>query len=202
MAHKQNVKRIVDLLASAFGLLLLCPLFAVIAVCIKLDSEGPIFFRQERIGRGLRKFVIYKFRTMVADAPSKGGQLTAFGDSRITRVGQVLRKSKLDELPQLFNVLRGDMSLVGPRPEVPKYVDLFRGEYQEILTVPPGMTDLASLKYHDESTTLRLAADPEHEYVTRLLPDKIALGREYLRRSSFCFDMSLIVKTLMKVFIR
>jgi lipopolysaccharide/colanic/teichoic acid biosynthesis glycosyltransferase len=138
----------------------------------------------------------------VADAPSKGGQLTAFGDSRITRVGQVLRKSKLDELPQLFNVLRGDMSLVGPRPEVPKYVDLFRGEYQEILTVPPGMTDLASLKYHDESTTLRLAADPEHEYVTRLLPDKIALGREYLRRSSFCFDMSLIVKTLMKVFIR
>ena len=146
--------------------------------------------------------MIYKFRTMVEDAPLIGGQITAGEDSRITGFGRILRKTKIDELPQLVNVFRGEMSLVGPRPEVPKYVDLFQTEYQEILRVQPGITDLASLKYRDESAILQRAEDPEHEYVTRLLPDKIALAKEYVRRSSFCFDMSLIFKTLVKVFVR
>jgi lipopolysaccharide/colanic/teichoic acid biosynthesis glycosyltransferase len=193
-------KRSLDLLVATIGLLLLWPLFAGIALLIKLDSKGPVFFRQERIGQGLRKFMILKFRTMVDDAALKGRQITTSGDSRITRVGHVLRKTKMDELPQLINVLRGEMSLVGPRPEVPRYVELFRSEYQEILRVQPGITDLASLKYRSESEILDLAADPEHEYVTRLLPDKIALAKEYVRRSSFCFDMSLIFRTVLRVF--
>jgi len=195
-------KRSLDLFVSCPGLLLLLPLFGVIGALIKLDSRGPVFFRQERIGQGLRQFTIYKFRTMSADAPLKGGLLTVPEDLRITRLGRILRKSKLDELPQLFNVLRGDMSLVGPRPEVSRYVELFRHEYQEILRVRPGMTDLASLKYREESDFLRLAIDPEHEYVTRILPDKIALAREYIRRSSFLFDTSLIFKTVLRVFVR
>jgi lipopolysaccharide/colanic/teichoic acid biosynthesis glycosyltransferase len=195
-------KRSLDLFVSCLGLLLLSPLFAAISGLIKLDSRGPVLFRQERIGQGLRRFVIYKFRTMTEDAPLRGGQLTASGDSRITRLGRILRKTKIDEFPQLFNVLRGDMSLVGPRPEVPRYVELFRREYQEILRVRPGITDLASLKYREESEILQRAVDPEHEYVTRILPDKIALAREYVRRSSFCFDTSLILKTLLRVVVR
>jgi len=195
-------KRSLDLFVSFPALLLLSPLFVVIGALIKLDSRGPVFFRQERIGQGLRQFTIYKFRTMSADAPLKGGLLTVPEDMRITRLGRILRKSKLDELPQLFNVLRGDMSVVGPRPEVSRYVELFRHEYQEILRGRPGMTDLASLKYRDESDFLRLAVDPEHEYVTRILPDKIALAREYAQRSSFLFDTSLIFKTLLRVFVR
>jgi lipopolysaccharide/colanic/teichoic acid biosynthesis glycosyltransferase len=195
-------KRSVDVVASSVGLLLLSPLFAVTALLIKLDSKGPVFFRQERIGYGLRTFVIYKFRTMVVDASLKGGLLTSGGDSRITRIGRVLRKSKIDELPQLINVLRGEMSLVGPRPEVARYVELYRREYEEILQVQPGITDLASLKYRNESALLELAADPEREYVTRVLPDKIALAREYVRRSSFLFDMSLIFRTLLKIVVR
>jgi lipopolysaccharide/colanic/teichoic acid biosynthesis glycosyltransferase len=183
-------------------LVLLAPLFALIGLLIKLDSTGPVFFCQERIGLGLKKFVIYKFRTMVADASVRGGLLTAPEDSRITRLGKILRKTKIDELPQLINVFRGEMSFVGPRPEVAKYVDLFRRDYGEILQVQPGITDLASLKYRDEAAILRLASDPEREYLTRVLPDKIALGKEYVRRSSFCFDMSLIFKTLVKVFTR
>jgi len=195
-------KRSLDLFVSCPALLLLLPVLGAIAALIKLDSRGPVFFRQERIGQGLRPFTIYKFRTMSADAPLKGGLLTVPEDLRITRLGRILRKFKLDELPQLFNVLRGDMSLVGPRPEVSRYVELFRHEYQEILRVRPGMTDLASLKYREESDFLRLAIDPEHEYVTRILPDKIALAREYVRRSSLSFDTSLIFKTLLRVFVR
>jgi lipopolysaccharide/colanic/teichoic acid biosynthesis glycosyltransferase len=195
-------KRSLDLGLASAGLLALSPVFAVIAVLIKLDSRGPVFFRQVRIGQRSRQFAIYKFRTMVEDAPLKGAQLTAAGDSRITRVGRILRNTKLDELPQLINVLRGEMSLVGPRPEVPRYVDLFRVEYQEILQVQPGITDLASLKYRSESEILGSAADPEREYVTRVLPDKIALAKEYVRHSSFWFDVSLLFKTFMKVFVR
>ena len=195
-------KRSLDLGLASAGLLILSPLFAVIAVLIKLDSKGPVFFRQLRIGQGSREFAIYKFRTMVEDAPQKGAQLTSAGDSRITKVGKVLRELKLDELPQLINVLRGEMSLVGPRPEVPRYVDLFRVEYQEILQVQPGITDLASLKYSSESEILGSAADPEREYITRVLPDKIALAKEYVRHSSFWFDVALLFKTFMKVFVR
>jgi lipopolysaccharide/colanic/teichoic acid biosynthesis glycosyltransferase len=192
-------KRAFDIALSSLGLLLLLPLFGLIALVIKLDSKGPVFFRQERVGLGGRSFWIYKFRTMVADAPLKGGQLTAPKDSRITPVGQTLRRIKADELPQLINVLKGEMTLVGPRPEVRRYVDLFRQDYEEILSVRPGITDLASLKYRDESAELSRAADPELEYVTRVLPDKIALAKEYVRRSSFSFDLALIARTIVKI---
>jgi len=193
-------KRLADILVSSAGLLLLSPLFVLVAVLIKLDSRGPVFFRQERIGQGFDPFLIYKFRSMVKDAPQRGGLLTAGQDPRVTSIGRLLRKAKIDEIPQLINVLVGEMSLVGPRPEVRRYVDLFQSDYEEILQVRPGITDLASLKYRDESSVLMEAADPEKEYITRILPDKIALAKEYVRRSSLLFDASLILKTFVKVF--
>jgi lipopolysaccharide/colanic/teichoic acid biosynthesis glycosyltransferase len=194
-------KRFLDVLVSSVGLLLLSPLAALVAILIKFDSRGPLLFRQERVGQGLRTFRIYKFRSMVVDAPLKGGPLTAAGDPRLTRVGRILRKTKIDELPQLINVLRGEMTLVGPRPEVPRYVALFRNDYEEILRVRPGITDLASLKYRDESSVLSRAEDPEQEYLTRVLPDKIALAKEYVRRSSLTFDISLILKTVARIIV-
>jgi len=191
-------KRAFDLVLSSLGLLILSPFFLLIAAVIKLDSKGPVFFRQERIGYRFDKFRIYKFRTMVVDASKKGKLLTAFNDDRITRVGRILRKAKIDEMPQLLNVWLGEMTLVGPRPEVEKYVRLFAQDYREILKIRPGITDLASLKYRNESEILRLAADAEEEYITRVLPDKIALAKEYVRRSSLFFDISLILKTVVK----
>jgi lipopolysaccharide/colanic/teichoic acid biosynthesis glycosyltransferase len=194
-------KRSMDLIVSFFGLLIFAPLFVVIAAIIKLDSPGPVFFRQKRMGYGLQEFFIFKFRTMVMDAPELGKPLTASGDSRITRIGKILRKSKIDEIPQLLNVLQGDMTLVGPRPEVPRYVNLFRQDYKEILKMRPGITDLASLKYRNESDLLRLAADPEEEYIAHVLPDKIALAKEYVRRSSLLFDISLVLRTVAKTLV-
>ena len=193
------MKRLLDVLASGCGLLVLAPLFGVIAAAIRLDSPGPVLFRQERIGRGFKPFSIYKFRTMIVDAPLKGGLLTAGEDPRITRAGRWLRGSKLDELPQLLNVLLGDMSLVGPRPEVRRYVELFRDHYDTILLVRPGITDWASLKYRDESAILAQAADPEQEYLNRILPDKLRLAEEYVRQSSVRLDLTLIFLTLVKL---
>jgi lipopolysaccharide/colanic/teichoic acid biosynthesis glycosyltransferase len=190
------MKRLFDIVMACLGLLLLFPLLLVVALLIKLDSPGPIFFRQERIGKKLRPFFIYKFRTMVHDASRKGGLITVGADPRITRVGRILRKTKLDELPQLINIVKGEMSFVGPRPEVPRYVELFRQDYEEILNVPPGLTDLASLQYRDEAEVLQRAENPEDEYIKRILPDKIRLAKEYLRRSSLSFDMTLIFRTL------
>ena len=195
-SHFPVWKRAADLIVSGLGIIVLSPALGVVAVLIKLDSSGPVFFRQDRMGFGLSTFSIYKFRTMVADAPQRGKALTASGDTRITRIGRILRKTKIDEIPQLINVLRGEMTLVGPRPEVPKYVHLFREDYEEILTIRPGITDLASLKYRNESELLARAADPESEYIERVLPDKIALAKEYVRRSSLPFDISLILKTV------
>jgi lipopolysaccharide/colanic/teichoic acid biosynthesis glycosyltransferase len=195
------LKRIFDVFVAGLGLIILSPLFALIAALIKLESEGPVFFRQERVGLGLHKFLIWKFRTMVVDAPSKGLPLTTGVDPRITRVGRILRQMKIDELPQLVNVLRGEMSLVGPRPEVSRYVEMFRADYEEILRVPPGLTDLASIKYRDEAAILVNGFDPENEYITRVLPDKIRLAKDYVRQSSFLLDVSLIAKTLKAVFL-
>jgi lipopolysaccharide/colanic/teichoic acid biosynthesis glycosyltransferase len=197
--YVHTAKRLLDVTVSCLGLVLLSPLFAVLAILVKLDSKGPVFFRQERIGQGLKPFRIYKFRTMVADAHKKGGPITVGQDPRITRIGRILRKTKLDELPQLINVVNGEMSFVGPRPEVRQYVDLYRRDYEEILAIRPGITDLASLKYRDEQTKLGLANDPEQEYVRHVLPDKIALAKEYVRRSSFTYDISLMVKTVVRV---
>ena len=193
------MKRALDAIASFLGILIGLPFFGVVALLIKLDSEGPVFFRQERMGRWGRPFRIYKFRTMVHDAPCRGEPITVGDDPRITRVGRFLRKAKIDELPQLMNVLKGEMSLVGPRPEVRKYAELYRKDYAEILKVRPGITDLASLKYWDEAALLGRSQDPEKEYVTRILPEKVRLAREYLDRSSLAFDMSLLVKTLLRL---
>jgi lipopolysaccharide/colanic/teichoic acid biosynthesis glycosyltransferase len=188
------MKRLLDIVVALTAVLVLAPVFGAIAVMVKLDSRGPVLFRQERIGRHFRPFRIYKFRTMKSGS-AKALPITVGADPRITRIGHFLRRSKIDELPQLFNVLKGDMSLVGPRPEVPYYVELFRSDYQEILRVRPGLTDLASLKYSDEAALLGRAENPEEEYIRRLLPDKIRLAKEYLRRSSFFFDMRLILDT-------
>jgi lipopolysaccharide/colanic/teichoic acid biosynthesis glycosyltransferase len=193
-------KRAFDILVSVAGLIILLPLLLLVATAIKLDSSGPVFFRQWRVGRRFRRFGIYKFRTMIDDAFDRGLPITVGQDSRITRVGKILRKTKIDELPQLVNVLKGDMSLVGPRPEVPRYVELFRPDYEHILKVRPGLTDLASLKYSDEASILGQSANPERDYVARLLPDKIRLAKEYIQRSSLLFDVKLIVETIIKLF--
>jgi lipopolysaccharide/colanic/teichoic acid biosynthesis glycosyltransferase len=193
------LKRSLDLTASGIGLLVLSPLLAVAALAVRLDSAGPVFFLQQRVGRNFKPFWIYKFRTMVVDADRRGGQLTAGADPRITRVGRFLRKTKIDELPQLFNVLRGDMSLVGPRPEVPKYVEMFRDQYAYVLSVRPGLTDPASVKYSDEAAILAASDDPEQEYIQRILPDKIALARQYISQASFGGDLALVLRTLLKI---
>jgi lipopolysaccharide/colanic/teichoic acid biosynthesis glycosyltransferase len=193
------IKRAFDIAAASVGLALLCPVFALVAILIKMDSPGPIFFRQERIGKGFRPFLIYKFRTMVEDASEHGALVTAGDDPRITRIGRLLRKAKIDELPQLLNVLKGEMTLVGPRPEVRKYVELFRADYEEILRVRPGITDWASLKYRDDAGILGNSQQPEREYVSRVLPEKMALAKAYVRQASFVSDLALIFATLRKL---
>jgi lipopolysaccharide/colanic/teichoic acid biosynthesis glycosyltransferase len=192
------MKRMLDIAVAGVGLLLLAPLFGAVALMIKLDSPGAVFFKQMRIGKGFRPFWIYKFRTMSENAPG-GLPLTIGADPRITRLGNFLRQSKIDELPQLINILKGEMTLVGPRPEVPRYVKAFHHDYQEILAVRPGLTDLASLKYRDEARLLGQSGQPEEEYLQRVLPDKICLAKEYIRRSSLLFDLNLIVKTVLKL---
>ena len=194
------MKRTFDIVVSFLGLVVLSPLLMLVALVIKLDSPGPILFRQERIGRGFRPFFIFKFRTMVQDRSGRGRLITVSDDPRITSAGRFLRKSKIDELPQLINVLKGDMSLVGPRPEVRQYVELFRTDYEQILKIRPGITDLASLKYHDEAAVLKQLENPEAEYCNRILPDKISLSKEYVKKSSFVFDLAVILKTLPKLF--
>jgi len=190
------MKRLFDILAAFVGLLLLFVPGLLAAAIIKVTSAGPVFFRQERIGRRFKPFRIFKFRTMVEDAPQKGSLVTFGADPRITPVGHFLRATKLDELPQLINVLLGDMSLVGPRPEVRKYVEMFRADYAEILEVRPGITDPASIKYRDEAEILGQADDPEKEYIEQVLPEKIRLAKEYARKSSLWLDVLIILKTI------
>ena len=191
------VKRGFDFLVSLSGILILSPLLLAVAALIKLTSRGPVFFQQERVGRGFRKFTILKFRTMVQNAPELGGELTAGKDPRITSIGHVLRKMKLDELPQLINVLKGDMSFVGPRPEVPRFVEMFRAEFSELLRMRPGITDPASLQYRHESDILGRSEDPEATYIQEILPEKINLAKQYVRCPSLWFDLNLIFRTLL-----
>ena len=191
-------KRLFDIICSSAGLIVLSPLFLVLAVVIRLDSAGPAFFRQERIGRNFRPFMIYKFRTMQAGSDRQGAPITVAGDGRVTRVGRSLRRYKLDELPQLINVLRGDMSLVGPRPEIRKYVELYRPAYEVLLTVRPGITDSASLEFSDEETVLSRSGDWEEDYRARILPEKIALSRRYVERQSLASDVKIILKTILR----
>jgi lipopolysaccharide/colanic/teichoic acid biosynthesis glycosyltransferase len=193
-------KRLFDLLLSSLGLLALAPLLLLIAVLIKLDSPGPVMFRQERVGRFGRPFRIHKFRTMRHEPAGQGLQITVGADRRITRVGGFLRASKLDELPQLLDVWLGDMSLVGPRPEVPRYVAHYPADVRDkVLSVRPGITDIASIEYRDESAVLARAADPEHAYIHEVLPHKLALAAQYVDRSSVGLDLWLIWRTLVAI---
>ncbi len=190
------LKRCFDLVAALAFLLLLSPLLLLAAVLVRVSSRGPIIFRQQRMGRHFRPFLIYKFRTMVEHAPGSGPPITVGDDLRITPVGRWLRRTKIDEFPQLLNVLKGDMSLVGPRPELPQFVAMFHDDYEIILQVRPGVTDLASLRYRDEAAILARAEDPGEEYVRRVLPEKIRLARQYVRRESFLFDLFIVVMTV------
>lgn len=190
-------KRLFDMIASALGLLVLAPLLLAVALWIKLDSPGPVFFRQERVGQGGRRFRIHKFRTMHADASQRGPAVTRVHDERITRAGRALRDKRIDELPQLIDVLLGDMSLVGPRPEVPRFVALYPPALRtQVLAVRPGITDPASLEHLDEAELLADAADPEAAYVERILPHKLARQADYAARATLGSDLAVLVRTL------
>lgn len=187
------MKRTIDVVVSFAALVVLLPVLVFIALAVWLDSGRPVFFAQPRVGRGLRPFTMLKFRSM----HSQGGpQITSAGDRRITRVGRFLRAAKLDELPQFWNVLRGDMSLVGPRPEVPRYVRLFRPQYEHILRVRPGITDLASISFHHEEDLLASTSDPESMYIGTILPEKLRLSAYYVTNSSLSLDLSILVRTV------
>ena len=193
------MKRTFDFLASSLGLCLLSPLFLLVAIAIRLESPGPVFFRQDRVGKDGKNFLICKFRSMVANASGIGPLITTAGDARITRVGRFLRRTKLDELPQLLNVWRGEMSLVGPRPEVPTYVALYNERQREVLSVRPGITDPASIAYADEEEILGEASDPARVYVEEILPRKLELNLQYIERMSLPYDVWVIWKTIWKV---
>jgi len=190
------LKRTVDVMAAGGGLVLLAPVLVLLALMVKWTSPGPVFFGQERVGRGGRNFRILKFRTMVADAERRGLHITAGGDPRITPVGRFLRRYKMDELPQLWNVLAGDMSLVGPRPEVAKYVALYSPEQRRVLEVRPGITDPASLAYRHEEALLAQAADPERFYVETVMPAKLRINLDYINHRTFVRDFAVLLRTL------
>ena len=192
-------KRAMDIVLSACALAVLWPLLLLIALAIWIDDPGPVFYRQVRVGRNGKTFRIFKFRSMVMDADKKGLAITVGRDSRITRVGAVLRKTKLDELAQLLNVLFGQMSFVGPRPEVPKYVELYTPYQRQVLLVRPGITDYASIAYRNENDLLAGAPNPEVMYIEQIMPDKIELNMKYLREISPLADIRLILKTIVAV---
>lgn len=196
-AGKQFRKRVFDIVCSALGLLVLSPVLLITALLVGLTSPGGVLFRQERIGRDGKPFTIYKFRSMRKD--NAGLKITTSGDSRITPVGKALRKTKLDELPQLFNVLKGDMSFVGPRPEVREYTDLYTEEQRQVLMVRPGITGLASIRFRNENELLDASDDPNRTYIEEVMPQKIALDLEYIPHASVMYDIRLILETLVTV---
>ena len=193
------MKRIFDIVASGFGLLVMSPVFLILAIWIKLDSKGPVFYRQVRVGRKNRDFRIFKFRSMRAGA-DKMGLITVGGhDPRVTRSGYFIRKYKLDEFPQLINVFIGDMSLVGPRPEVRKYVDLYTSEQMQVLDVRPGVTSLASIRYRNENELLEKVEDSDQYYINVVMQDKLAIDLEYIRNVSFGYDIRLVFQTFWEI---
>ena len=193
------MKRLFDITASGLGLLVLSPLFLILAVWIKLDSPGPVFYRQVRVGRGNKDFRLFKFRSMRVGSDKKGLITVGGHDPRVTRSGYWIRKYKLDELPQLINVFIGDMSLVGPRPEVRKYVDLYTPEQLHVLDVRPGITDMASIRYRNENELLEQAADPEQYYRDVVMQDKLRINLEYVADHSFIKDLKIIFMTFKAV---
>ena len=199
MRPGDRAKRVLDVLVAAVGLVFVGPLLTLIALIIKLSSRGPVFYRGMRVGLDGRLFAMMKFRTMVVNAESLGGSATAADDPRITNIGKLLRRYKLDELPQLLNVLTGDMSLVGPRPEVQKYVNLYSPEEKTILTVRPGITDWASIWNSNEAAVLEGSRDPEKTYEELIRPTKLALQLLYVRKHSFFMDLKILFHTAVKL---
>ena len=192
---EEFVRRCLDTTVALLGLLLTSPIMLAAAIAIKLGSPGPVIFRQVRVGRGGKPFDILKFRTMRQDAERHGGQLTVGADARVTAVGGFLRAWKVDELPQLVNVVRGEMALVGPRPEVPRYVALYSAEQRKVLAVRPGITDPASIKYRSESEVMAAQAEPERYYIEVLMPQKLQINLDYLARRSLASDFGVILAT-------
>ena len=193
------MKRLFDIIASGMGLICLSPLFAVLAIWIKCDSQGPVFYRQVRVGRGNKDFSLFKFRSMRPDS-DKLGLITVGGrDPRVTRSGYYIRKYKLDEFPQLINVFLGDMSLVGPRPEVRKYVEMYTPEQMKVLSARPGITSLASIRYRNENDILAAAEDPDKCYIEQVMPDKLAIDLEYVKQATLLNDIRLIFSTFKEI---
>lgn len=192
-------KRLLDVITSLLSLVILSPLFIPVAILIKIEDGGPVFFLQERVGKDFKTFKIIKFRTMVIDAPKRGLAITKKSDPRITKVGKILRKFKIDELPQIINVLKGDMSVVGPRSDVKKYVDIFKEDFKEILKVRPGMAGYAVIKFRNEEEILEKYDNLEEGYIKEVLPQKLALDKEYVKNLSFLNDIRIFILTLLKV---
>lgn len=196
------LKRIFDIIVSLLILIVLSPFFLLLALAVKLDSKGPVFYRQVRVGRYNQDFKIFKFRTMVQDADRVGPPLTVGDDPRVTRVGRFIRKLRLDEFSQILNVLGGSMSLVGPRPEVRKYVDAYTPEYMATLLIRPGITASSSIAFKDEDKILNFGGDPERIYVEQILPPKMDLNLKYLRNIGLCNDIKVLFQTVGAVFLR
>lgn len=194
------MKRMFDIIVSLLALIILIPVFVIISIWILLDSRGAIFYTQKRVGRDNKDFSMYKFRSMHPGADKKGLLTVGIRDPRVSKAGYVLRKAKLDELPQLINILRGDMSFVGPRPEVRKYVDLYNDKQLKVLDVRPGLTDYASLKYIDENLMLEGSNDPEKTYVETIMPAKLKLNLRYIHDQSLLLDIRIILKTIAGIF--
>lgn len=192
-------KRISDVLASVCVLILLLPLFLIIAIWILMDSPGGVFYKQIRVGLNGREFKLFKFRSMCAGADKKG-QITIGNDSRVTKSGQFIRKFKIDEFPQLINIIVGDMSVVGPRPEVPKYVQLYDDDQNRVLSVRPGLTDFATIEYIDEQEQLGQSSEPEKLYINTIMPEKLELNLKYIDSRSFNTDLKIIFKTISSIF--
>ncbi|MDM1460878.1 sugar transferase [Myroides odoratimimus] len=193
------MKRIFDIISSGIGLIMLSPIFLFLAIWIKVDSQGPVFYKQVRVGKNGKDFKIFKFRSM-RQGSDKQGLITVGGrDPRVTNSGYYIRKYKLDEFPQLINVFVGDMSVVGPRPEVRKYVDLYNEEQLRVLSVRPGITDIASIKYRNENELLEKAEDPDKTYIEEIMPDKLKYNLEYINNASFIYDIKLIFETFKEI---
>ena len=192
-------KRLFNIIVSLLGLLILLPLFLLISVAILFESNGSIFYRQWRVGKDNQDFQMFKFRSMFVDSDKKGLLTVGAKDSRITKVGSFIRKYKLDELPQLFNVLKGDMNLVGPRPEVRKYVDLYTEQQKEVLSVRPGITDYASIEYVNENEILAHSNNPEKTYIEEIMPHKLELNKKYLENPSLFHDLKVMAKTIIRI---
>lgn len=193
------IKRLFDIVFSFFGLLFLSPFFLILSLFIILDSRGGVFYGQRRVGKGNTDFLLLKFRTMVMGSDQKGQLTIGLSDSRVTKIGRVLRKYKMDELPQLINILKGEMSFVGPRPEVRKYVDLYTFEQLKVLNVKPGLTDYASIEYMDESDLLAHSENPEKTYVDIIMSEKIKLNFKYIQKQNLKTDISILFKTAFKI---